>query len=69
MELIGDGVDPAGALRGLLLRASTWRRRKLWILCRTIGGERVTFLEKGTVDEWLVGVGEEGVFRRVMSFV
>lgn len=69
VELIGDGVDPAGALRGLLFRASTWRRRKLWILCRAIGGEGVTFLKRGTVTEWLVGVGEEGVFRRVMFFM
>lgn len=69
VELIGDGIDPAGALRGLLERASIWRRRKLWILCRARGGEGVTFLKRGTVTEWLVGVREEGVFRRVVSFL
>lgn len=69
VELIGDVIDPAGALRGLLLRASAWRRRKLWVLCRAIRGERVTFEPAGAVFKWLVGVGEEGVFRCVMSFV
>ena len=68
VELIGDGVDPAGALRGLLERASIWRRRKLWILCRA-RGRGVTFLKESTVTEWLVSVGEQGVFRRVMSFL
>ena len=72
IELLGEGVDPDGVLKGLLSRASIWRRRKLWVLLRSRRGKGVDFLRQSTfssVTQRLVAIGEEGVFRRVMSFV